>query len=132
MGKIGTIKQGLYYVVSPGHQSKTTPVDLYLVAGKVTEDSIIAFHSAFELLGVGHNVFYHIYYLTRSPRRQFNFRNVSFQAVRVPLALVEKDREDFGTKRTERLGQMIKLTGKERTLVDCLERPEYCGGRRTI
>jgi len=127
-GRIGTIKQGLYYVVSRGHKSKTTPVDMYLVAGKAAQDSVIAFHTAFELLGVGHSVFHHVYYLTRSPRRLFNFRNVSFKAVRVPLALVEKNQVDFGTERADRLGQVIKLTGKERTLVDCLERPEYCGG----
>ena len=53
---------------------------------------------------------------------------MSFKAVRVPLALVEKNQVDFGTERADRFGQVIKLTGKERTLVDCLERPEYCGG----
>ena len=132
IGRIDTIKQGLYYVVSRGHQSKTTPVDLYLVAGKVAEDSVIAFHTAFELLGVGHGVFYRVYYFTRSPRRQFNFRHVSFQAIRVPLALIERNQENFGTERTERLGQTVTLTGKERTLVDCLERPEYCGGLEEV
>jgi predicted transcriptional regulator of viral defense system len=131
-GRIDTIKQGLYYVVSRGHQSKTTPIDLYLVAGKVAEDSVIAFHTAFELLGAGHSVFYRMYYLTRSPRRPFNFRNVSFRAVRFPLALVEKNQEDFATERTERLGHMVRLSGKERTLVDCLERPEYCGGLEEV
>lgn len=128
IGRIDAIKQGLYYVVSQGHKPKTTPVDLYLVASKAAKDSVIAFHTAFELLGVGHSVFYRIYYLTKTPRRQFNFRNVSFKAVQVSLALVEKDQVTFGIERAERLGQMIKLTGKERTLVDCLERPEYCGG----
>jgi len=128
IGRIDAIKQGLYYVVSRGHQPKTTPVDLYLVASKAAQDSVIAFHTAFELLGVGHSVFYRIYYLAKTPRRQFNFRNVTFQAVQEPLALIEKNQVNFGTERAERLGQMVKLTGKERTLVDCLERPEYCGG----
>ncbi len=132
MERINAIKQGLYYVVSRGHRSKTTPVDLYLAAGKAAEDSVIAYHTAFELLGTGHSVFYRMYYLTQSPRRQFNFRDVSFQAVRVPLALIRKNQEDCGTERTERLGQMLKLTGRERTLVDCLEHPEYGGGLEEV
>ena len=132
MGRVGMVKQGLYYRVRANETADTASVDPYLVASKLAPDAVLGYHTAFELLGVGHSVFYRIYYLTQNPRRQFNFRNVSFQAIRVPLALVEKNREDFGTEQTERLGQMIKLTGKERTLVDCLERPEYCGGYEEV
>ena len=128
MGRIGIVKQGVYYRVRANETPDTASVDSYLVASRLAPDAVLGFHSAFELLGVGHSMFYRIYYLTRSPRRQFNFRNVSFQAVRIPCSLVDKKRGDFGTERTERLGQMVKFTGKERTLVDCLEHPEYCGG----
>lgn len=128
MGRVGMVKQGVYYRVRANETPHTASVDPYLVASKLAPDAVLGFHTAFELLGVGHSVFYRVYYLTKTPRRQFNFRNVSFKAVQASLALVEKDQVNLGIERAERLGQMIKLTGKERTLVDCLERPEYCGG----
>ncbi len=127
-GRIDTIKQGLYYVVPVGREPSTAPVDPYLIACKAAEDSIIGFHTAFELLGAGHSEFSRKYYLTQRPKRPFRFRTLTFQAARVPRELVDKHRENFGTENVERQGHWIKITGKERTLVDCLERTEYCGG----
>lgn len=132
MGRVGIVKQGVYYRVRANETPETASVDPYLVASRLAPDAVSGYHTAFELLGVGHSMFYRIYYLTRSPRRQFNFRDVSFQAVRFPLALVKKKQEDFGIETAERHGQLIKLTGKERTLVDCLEHPEYGGGFEEI
>jgi predicted transcriptional regulator of viral defense system len=127
-GRIGTIKHGLYYVVPAGYREGSSLVDPYLVACKAAVDSIIGFHTAIELLGVGHSQFSRIYYLTQTPRRPFTFRTLTFQSVRVPRELVDRNREDYGTERVERQGHWLTITGKERTLVDCLERPEYCGG----
>ena len=127
-GRITAIKQGLYYVVPAGRHPDTSPVDPYLVAGKAAEDSVIGFHTAFELLGAGHSEFSSKYYLTQNPRRPFRFRTLTFQAVQVPRELVDNNRHNFGTERVERQGHWVVVTGKERTLVDCLERPEYCGG----
>ena len=132
MGRVGVVKQGVYYRVRANETPDTASVDAYLVASRLAPDAVVGYHTAFELLGARHSVFYRMYYLTQSPRRQFNFRDLSFQAVRVPLALIRKNQENCGTERTERLGQMLKLTGKERTLVDCLEHPEYGGGLEEV
>jgi predicted transcriptional regulator of viral defense system len=128
MGRVGMVKQGVYYRVRLNESPQKAPVDPYLVASKLSPDSILGYHTAFELLGVGHSRFNRLYYLTQTPRRAFTFRNVTFQAVQMPRVLVKKNSVRFGTEKTERLGQKITIMGKERTLVDCLERPEYGGG----
>lgn len=127
-GRINSIKQGLYYVARAGQQTDTAPVDPYLVASKAEVDAILGFHTAFELLGAGHSQFSRIYYLTQTPKRAFTFRNTTFQAVQTPRALLRRNEHHFGSEQIERLGQPVTITGRERTLVDCLERPDYCGG----
>lgn len=125
---IGQIKKGLYFNIRPGSNVEQTSPDPFLIASKLSDDAVIAFHSALDLLGFGHSLFNTYYYFSNLFHSKFSFRGNNFCSVINPRKLQHKSQQFFGTVKAERMGLKITVTGKERTLVDCLERPQYCGG----
>jgi predicted transcriptional regulator of viral defense system len=127
-GKLGVVKEGVYYVVRPGVAPASASVDEYLVASKLSSDAMLAFHSALDVLGFGHSVFTTYYYFSKVYRRTVRFRGCTYQSVKVPQNILDAGKELVGSTRIERSGIKILITDKERTLVEALEHPEYCGG----
>jgi predicted transcriptional regulator of viral defense system len=103
-------------------------VDAYLVASKLATDAVLAFHTALDVLGFGHSVFNTYHYFSKTYRRPVRFRGGEYRSVKAPPKLLKASKELFGTTKVERLGIKILTTDKERTLVEALEHPEYCGG----
>ncbi len=130
--RIGVVKEGLYFAVKPGSNPDTVAVDPYLLTSKLIDDSILAFHTALELHGYAHSDFSSFYFFSRKQSPARRFRGMHFQSVMVPQTLQKKSKTFFGTEKTERLGVKITITGKERTLVEVLERPQLCGGFEEI
>jgi predicted transcriptional regulator of viral defense system len=128
MGRIGVVKTGLYYVVRPGSTEATTQVDPFLLTAKLSNDAVLAFHTALDVLGFGHSIFNSYYYYSHRFRPAVRFRNEHFRCVSIPETLQKKSSALFGTEKIERSGVKVVVTGKERTLVDVLERPQFCGG----
>jgi predicted transcriptional regulator of viral defense system len=89
---------------------------------------MLAFHTALDVLGFGHSLFSTHFYFSKTPRRPVRFRKGLFRCVRFPTVLLKDHEQEFGMERVERLGQKVMTTGKERTLAEALEHPEYCGG----
>jgi predicted transcriptional regulator of viral defense system len=126
--RVGVVKEGLYYAVKAGKNPATAPVDPYLLASKTAEDSVLAFHAALELLGYAHSQFNIVYFFSQRRRPAFRFRESHFLCIMVPEVLQKKSAVLYGTEKSERLGIKITITGNERTLVESLERPHFCGG----
>lgn len=127
-GRIIQVRRGLYYMTPEGASSEKNPCDPYLIASKMKEDAVLGYHTALELHGKAHSVFFHFYYLTQFRSPLFKFRGSTFKAVTVPLVLRKKDKEMFGVVSHSRMGGEIRVTNFERTLVDVLDRPELAGG----
>jgi predicted transcriptional regulator of viral defense system len=53
---------------------------------------------------------------------------MEFRSVSPPAGLVRAGREDFGIIQIDRLGQDVRVTSLERTLVDVIDRPKLSGG----
>lgn len=128
MGRLGMIKEGLYYAIRPGQSERTAPVDPFLLSSKLTPDAVLSFHTALDLLGFGHSVFNTYYCFSNRFRPALRFRRDHFRIVMTPEKLQVKSQALFGTEKVERLGVKLVVTGKERTLVECLEKPQNCGG----
>lgn len=128
MGRIGRIKDGVYFTIRPGQSANNTSVDPYLLASKLAPDAVLAYHTALDLLGFGHSVFTSYYYFSDRFRPALRFQRGHFRAFVTPEKLQRKSETNFGTENVERLGIKLRVTGKERTLVETLERPQYCGG----
>jgi predicted transcriptional regulator of viral defense system len=131
-GHILLIRRRLYAAVAPGASPETCPVDPYLLASKMADDSVLAYHTALEAHGKAHTVFERFWYLTNRSTRPVVFRSRRFQGVRHPAALRAKRKDGFEVKTQDRAGAAIRLTSLERTLVDVLDRPDLAGGWEEI
>jgi len=101
------------------------PVNRYAVPSRLREDAVIAFHSALEFQGVANQAFQTLYYLSLRPRRDVTFEQVTYHRVAPARRLVQARGLDF---QVETHAGGIRVTGRERSLVDCLHSLEYSGG----
>ena len=128
LGRIKIIRRKLYAVVPPNQSVDSLLIDPYLVAGKVTEDAIIGYHSALELLGVAYSSFGQLTYVTQQKSKPFDFDGHWYQSVAVPLALKKKQAINICVNTINRQGIDIRVTNAARIFVDVLDRVELCGG----
>ena len=131
-GHLLRIRRGLYAVVPPGGDPETCPVDPFLVAGKLAEDAVLAYHTALDFRGKAHSVFQHYYVQSEKAVRSTSFRSYQFERVPFPRALRKKAKVHFATQVIERSSVEIKVATLERTLVDLLDRPKLGGGWEEI
>ncbi len=127
-GPLKAIERGLYAVVPPGVSAETFVPDRFLVGAAVRQDAVLAYHSALELLGLAHSVYRDVFYLTARPHKDLRLPGCRVRALPYPKPLRDRGTEDFGVETHERQGVKIRLTGPERTLVDCFLMPRYAGG----
>jgi predicted transcriptional regulator of viral defense system len=128
MGRLLRLRRGLYAVAGPGASSGAHPVDSFLVAAKLADDAVLAYHTALEFHGKAYSVHERLSYLTASAARPFQFRSQTFRSVPFPRALVARGQGLFEVKTLERAGVGIRVTSLERSLVDVLDRPDLGGG----
>jgi len=131
-GRILRIRRGLYASVPFGASPDTFPVDTFLLAGKMAEDAVLAYHTALEFYGKAHSVREEFVFLTSKAVRPLSFRGYEFRGVRFPKALEKKKQEFVAVNTAERAGLPIRVTSLERTLVDVLDRPDLGGGWEEI
>jgi predicted transcriptional regulator of viral defense system len=131
-GHLVRIRKGLYAAAPPGSTAASVPIDPFLVAGKLTRDAILAFHTALEFHGKAHSPTHEFLYLTNLGARPLEFRGQQFKAVHPPAALRRKRAELVGVLTAERMGIGVRVTSLERTMVDVLDRPHLGGGWEEI
>lgn len=127
-GRILSVRRGLYWVVPDGDDPETCAVDPFLVAGSMTDDAVLAYHTALEFHGRAYSSFTELYYLSARAARAAEFRGWRFQPVRVPKALSMVGETHFDVEMLEQSGQSLRVTSLERAMVDMLDRPELSGG----
>lgn len=119
-GRVRQLTKGVY-----AGALATTSVNRYSVPSNLRKDAVVAFHSALEFHGVTNQVFQTLYYLSVRPRRDVTFDGVTYHCVAPPRQLVRADRLDF---QVELSRDKVRVTGRERSIVDCLAFLPYSGG----
>jgi len=103
----------------------TASLNRYSVPSKLRKEAVVAFHSALEFHGVANQVFQTVYYLSVRPRRDVTFEGVTYHCVAPPRQVVRAHRLDF---QVELSRDKVHVTGRERSIVDCLVFLPYSGG----
>jgi predicted transcriptional regulator of viral defense system len=127
-GNLLRVRRGLYVVVPSGADPATCPVDPFLVAAKLADDAVLAYHTALEFYGNAYSVFDRYYVQSNHAVRTTNFRSHRFECVPFPKALRDQSKEHFATHVRDRSGVDVRVATLERTLVDLLDRPKLGGG----
>lgn len=133
-GHVIRVTRGLFASVPPATDPEHAPVDVYLLASRLSEDAVVAYHTALEFHGKAHSVHERFLYLTAYRRKTspIKFRGNEFRGVLFPKALRDKGQEFFGVSNADRAGMSLRVTTLERTLVDLMDRPEFGGGWEEI
>jgi len=133
-GNIVRIRKGLYLSVPSGIEPARAPVDGYILASRMADDAVLAYHTALEFHGKAHSVHERFLYLTthRAKIGPIDFRGNNFQGVLFPKSLRDKGQEFFGVQNADRGGMWVRITSLERTMVDVLDRPALGGGWEEI
>jgi len=127
-GRLQRIHRGLYLTVPVGFTSKAISVDTFLITAKLTEDAVLAYHTALELHGKAYSTFGQFYYFSTHVVRPVQFQENRFMRVSFPAALRTERQRHFSVIQIERSGQKVYVASLERTLVDVLDRPDLGGG----
>lgn len=131
-GRIMPVRRGLYATVPPGGDPASSPVDPYLVAAKMSNDAVLAYHTALEFHGKAYSVYTRLHYVSARTSLPLVFQSHEFTRVPVPHPLLEKGKEMFGVATRKRSGIEIRVTNLERTFVDVLDRPDLAGSWEEI
>jgi predicted transcriptional regulator of viral defense system len=131
-GNLLNVRRGLYARVPDGVTASTFRVDPYLLASRLSEDAVIAYHSALQLLGKAHSQSQQFTYLSRRRAKPFFFQDTEFVPVLVPVSLRKLPDFGGGVREEHRQGLTVRVTGYERTLVDVLDAPDHGGGWEEI
>lgn len=107
-------------------------VDPYLIAGRISHDAVLSYHTAFDFHGISYSLFHQSTFMSQQKIRSFTFQQDKFICLSFPKALIKKNKIDTEVINVDREGLNIKVTSLERTLVDALDRPEYAGGWEEI
>ncbi len=119
-GRVLAISTGIYR----GRLS-ALPLDRHEVPAKLRSDAVLAFHSALEFHGNANQVFQTVYYLSARPGRDVVYAGITYHCVAPPKQLVRAGKQEVEVK-TSPSG--VRVTTRERSLVDCLLYLDYSGG----
>jgi predicted transcriptional regulator of viral defense system len=122
-GKLERIRRGLYAVLSPLDTTEKYVPDRFLIASKLRDRYYLGYHTALEFYGCAYSHFNEVYTAIEEKDRfdPFQYKNLRFRPVFV--------RDTFlGVEEKEYLGQKVRVSSRERTLIDCLDRVRYAGG----
>lgn len=122
-GRIVNVRRGLYAVVPPDASAANHSIDAYLLAGRIAEDSVLAYHTALEIYGQAYSVFNQTFFITTKKIKPFSLAGQSFHAV---LQSPEQLGKEVVT--INRQGLDLRITSLERTFVDVIDRIELNGG----
>ena len=131
-GNLLNVRRGLYARVPERGDAATFRVDPYLLASRLADDAVIAYHGALQLLGKAHSQSQRLTYLSAHRAKPFTFQETEFVPVLVPVALRALPDLGGGLREERRHGLTVRVTGYERTLVDVLDAPEHGGGWEEI
>lgn len=118
--------------LSSRSNAESYSVDPYLIAGRISNDAVLSYHTAFDFHGISYSLFHQFTFISQQKIRSFTFQQDQFICLSFPNALIKKNKIDNEVITVNRQGLNIKVTSLERTLVDALDRPEYSGGWEEI
>ncbi|MFW5956683.1 MAG: type IV toxin-antitoxin system AbiEi family antitoxin domain-containing protein [Halorhabdus sp.] len=98
----------------------------YLIAAHVAEPMYIGYYSALSHHGLTEQVPRTVYVITPTRAQSREIHGVPYRVTTVT------ERKFFGFEPTSIEGTTVQVSDLEKTLVDCADHPEFCGGLREL
>jgi predicted transcriptional regulator of viral defense system len=129
-GWVERVMRGVY-VSRVGMFAKRQP-DAFVLASKLGRDAVISHASALVALGLSHNVLRRVTFSSTSKPTRRTFGDYEFVRLQMPRALAEQPALDRHTVTQRTDDGAVRVTARERTLVDCLAQPAWSGGLESL
>jgi predicted transcriptional regulator of viral defense system len=127
-GRLKRLARELYAVVPSGKPADGFQPDAFLAAQAARPDGVFSYHSALELLGVAHSVWHQCTVFSDRRRQPLVLDRTKVMFFEHPMPIRRSGDVLFGTQKVERRGQLLRVTGPERTLVEGFHRLDLVGG----
>jgi hypothetical protein len=127
-GRLKQVTRGVYARVPLGVDPHSFRPDAYLVALALRPDGVFSHHSALELLGAAHSEWNVVTVLTTRRREPLQLDGQSIEFLAPPAALLRSHQPGLGVQGVDRMGETLRVTGHERTLLDGFRDPGHVGG----
>lgn len=121
--KLQRVRKGLYIVLSPIEEPERHVVDKLLIASKIRKNYYLGFHTALEFYGCAHSFHNNAYTCVKIKDRfdPFQYKRFSFK----PVFVEDTDLEVEEKKYQENI---LRISSKEKTFLECIDRVQYAGG----
>jgi len=122
-GKLQPIRKGLYAVLSPLEKPEKHETDKLLIASKIRKEYYLGFHTALEYYGSAYSTFNEAYVCVKPKDRfdPFHYGRFTFKPVFTKDTVSHIVEKPYGQS-------IIRVSSKERTFIECIDRVEYAGG----
>jgi len=126
-GWLDRLFPGTYLIIplSAGEDAVYTTHE-YLIAAHVAEPMYIGYYSALSHYGLTEQVPQTVYVVTPTRAQSREIHGVPYRVTTVT------ERKFFGFEPTSIEGTTVQVSDIEKTLVDCADHPEFCGGLREL
>ncbi|MFP3871272.1 MAG: type IV toxin-antitoxin system AbiEi family antitoxin domain-containing protein [Candidatus Natronoplasma sp.] len=123
-GWIERIEKGKYMLIPVGSEKGKYTLDEFVLASTLVEPYCVGYWSALNYHGFTEQIPTTVFVQTTS-RKRWRERKI----FGVNFKIVKLKKEKFFGKETLWSGdEQVNITDKEKTIVDCLDKPKYCGG----
>ena len=126
-GWLDRLFPGTYLIIplTAGEEAVYTTHE-YLIAAHVAEPMYIGYYSALSHHGLTEQVPRTVYVVTPTRAQSREIHGVPYRVTTVT------ERKFFGCEPTSIEGTTVQVSDLEKTLVDCADHPEFCGGLREL
>ncbi len=123
-GFIERIEKGKYLIIPLGSEKGKYTLHEFVIASYLVEPFAISYWSALHHYGLTEQIPNTVFVQTpaRKKKSRMEIFGVNYQIVRV------KEEKFFGVRREWIEETPISITDKEKTIIDCLDKPHYAGG----
>jgi predicted transcriptional regulator of viral defense system len=131
-GRLLRVRRGLYATVPDGVDPREFSPDPYLVATRLRDGAVVAYHAALAFHGKAYSDWRRMQYMTAERARPFAFRGVEYLAVQAPPSVRDLPEFGGGVKVRPHADGEARVASLERCLVDLLHAPQHGGGWEEI
>ena len=123
-GAIERIEKGKYLIIPLGAEKGKYTLHEFIIGSLLVEPYSIAYWSALNYYGLTEQIPTTVFIQTIT--RKFN-TNPEVFGVQYKIVKIKKEKV-FGIRKEWIEETQINITDKEKTIIDCLDKPQYCGG----
>lgn len=123
-GWIERIEKGKYMIIPLGAEKGKYTLNEFVIGSMLIKPYAIAYWSALHFYGLTEQIPNTVFIQTTARKKNQSIKvfGINYKIVRI------KEAKFFGIRREWIEETQINITDKEKTIVDCLDKPQYCGG----